>query len=254
MNRLATKHPDRCGAVLKTLLRAGRTNPTWSAFFNAAVDKDDFMLAAKVQKMAELDAVQISQLIASVYKSLLEDGEGDGRDERKGHTNDDVDTASENGPVLPKSIDSVRTLYLVIVKEFAFITLPVFHMRCNMLYPGVMMNLTFFEPRYRMLIQEVMEGRESTTTGAGAGELLNRPRPQFIFAHKTGPRSLKNGAKAYLVEINRCRILEGGRAHVMINPLKKVRMVNVSERGGIRNGLHDAQIKRFAESHQIRRR
>ena len=248
MNRLATKHPDRCGAVLKTLLRAGRTNPKWSAFFNAAVDKNDFMLAAKVQKMAELDAVQISQLIASVYKSLLEDGDGDGR---KGHTHDAVGTtADENGAVLPKSIDSVKTLYLVVVKEFAFITLPVFHMRCNMLYPGVMINLTFFEPRYRMLIQEVMEGRESTT----GGELLNRPRPQFIFAHKTGPRSLKNGAKAYLVEINRCRILEGGRAQVMINPLKKVKMVNVSERGGIRNGLHDAQIKRFADSHQRRRR
>lgn len=104
------------------------------------------------------------------------------------------------------------------------------------------MTLTFFEPRYCMLINEAMQGRPASEL---SGSVLQEPRPKFIFANKSGHRSLSNGAMAYLVEISRCRMLEGGRAHIMIKPLKKVKMVRVSERPGVRNGLRDARIKRF---------
>lgn len=232
--RLTCKYPSRCQSVFKRLLKSGEKNPKWSVFYQASVDKDDFMLASKVQHMHTFNKSQIIELVSSVYESLS-------KDEIEEHGNRTAsESRSRSGD--PIMIDSARTLHLHVVKEFTFITLPVFHMRCNSLYPGVQMNLTFFEPRYRMLVSEVMDGRRASES---TGRLLDEPRPRFIFVHKSGPRSLSNGAMAYLVEISRCRMQEGGRAHIMIKPLKKVRMVSVSERQGVRNGLSDARIKRF---------
>jgi|AntRauTorckE5430_2_1112549.scaffolds.fasta_scaffold02288_3 hypothetical protein len=40
-------------------------------------------------------------------------------------------------------------------------------------------------------------------------------------------------------------MLEAGRAQIMINPLKKIKLARVGLRPGVSNGLLDAQIKRF---------
>ncbi len=234
--RLSCKYPNGVKGVFQGLLKAGEKNPKWSVFYQAGVDKDDFMLASKVQQMDSFSKSQIIDLVSKVYESIVSDEESNESD------NTNVTATKSNNMSVSTRIDSARTLHVHVVREFTFITLPIFHMRCNSIYPGVQMNLTLFEPRYRMLINEVMEGRRVSESN---GRLLNEPRPRFIFVHKSGPRSLSPGAMAYLVEISRCRMLDGGRAHIMIKPLKKVRMINVREREGARNGLHDARIKRF---------
>jgi len=218
LQRLAWKDPNGCKKAFKSLLNAGRTNPTWSAFHRSTVDKDDFMLAAKVQKMESFEKAQMFCLISNIYDSVSED-EGD-----------------ENAG---DYIDSARSLYLTVVKEYAYITLPVFRMRWDPLRAVSFITVIIFEPRYLMLVREVMEGRKPSEF---RGRQLAEPRPQFIFAHHT---RFGAGATAFLVEISQCRMLESGRFHITIKPLKKVTLVSVSERPGVDNGLHDAQIKRF---------
>ena len=197
------------------------------------------MLANKVHNMDYFDKEEIYQLVSNIYDAVLcttdetsqNVSDQDWSDEPiKNHNYNHNDGGS---------IDSARTMYFMVLKDVAYMTLPVFHMRCPTVQKGIYMNLTFFEPRYRMLIREAMEGRKPFEFH---GRLLNEPRPKFLFAHT---RSLENGSSAYLVEIIRCRMMEDGRARIMIHPIKKVKLDTVFARPAVHNGLHDARIKRF---------
>ena len=93
-----------------------------------------------------------------------------------------------------------------------------------------------------MMIREAMESRQLSEL---RGTLLKGPRPRFVFCHT---RRMATGTTAFLVEITRCRILGGGRlgrAQIMINPLKRIKIARVGLRPGVSNGLYDAQLKRF---------
>lgn len=186
------------------------------------------MLANKVHNMDYFDKDEIYQLVTNIYDTVSCD------DKENGTTHDDQSSLLSSGIV-----DSARSMYFMVLKDVAYSTLPVFHMRCPTLQKGMFINLTLFEPRYRMLVQEAMEGRKSFEFH---GRLLKEPRPRFLFAHT---RNLENGCLAYLVEILRCRMLEGGRARIMINPIKQVKLDRVIPRPNVHNGLHDARIKRF---------
>ena len=241
LQRLAFRDPDRCKKSIKTLLQSEIKNPKWSVFYETNVDKDDFMLAAKVNNMENIDKHEMFSLLSSIYDSVSScNSDNDGNEHNL--TEESLSIASHsNYNSKDATIKSAQSFYFTVVKDFCYITLPVFQMRCHSLYPGVQFNLTLFEPRYQMMIREAMAGRRSSEL---RGKLLKQPRPRFVFCY-TRRIPTTPGTTAYLVEITRCRMLEAGRAQIMINPLKKIKLARVGLRPGVSNGLLDAQIKRF---------
>ena len=247
LRRLAIRDPDRCKNALKQLLKAGKTVPKWSLFYNTNVDKDDFMLAAKVDNMDCFDKREMYSLISNIYDSISESRSSkhnDGSSSSNQASTSDPRTESKSNRNIGNSgendtIDSAQSLYFSVVKDFCYLTLPIFHMRCSSLHPGVQMSLTLFEPRYRMLVSEAMAGRKASEL---RGKLLKEPRPRFIFCHK---RAMVHGSIVFIVEITRCRMMEAGRSQIMINPIKNVKMLKVRLRSGVSNNLMDGQIRRF---------
>ena len=69
---------------------------------------------------------------------------------------------------------------------------------------------------------------------------MKQPYPQFIFACRT---PVVAGTYAFVVDVIRCRIYSNGRADVMINPTKLVRLEKVEERPEY-VGLSDAMFIR----------
>jgi len=242
LQRLAFRDPDRCKKSIKTLLQSEIKNPKWSVFYETNVDKDDFMLAAKVNNMENIDKHEMFSLLSSIYDSVSSCDSSDNDGNEHNLTEESLSIASHsNYNSKDATIKSAQSFYFTVVKDFCYITLPVFQMRCHSLYPGVQFNLTLFEPRYQMMIREAMAGRRSSEL---RGKLLKQPRPRFVFCY-TRRIPTTPGTTAYLVEITRCRMLEAGRAQIMINPLKKIKLARVGLRPGVSNGLLDAQIKRF---------
>ena len=247
LRRLAIRDPDRCKNALKQLLKAGKTVPKWSLFYNTNVDKDDFMLAAKVDNMDCFDKREMYSLISNIYDSISESRSSkhnDGSSSSNEASTSDLTTDSKSSAKSGNSrdngtIDSAQSLYFSVVKDFCYLCLPIFHMRCSSLHPGVQMSLTLFEPRYRMLVSEAMAGRKASEL---RGKLLKEPRPRFIFCHQ---RAMVHGSTVFIVEITRCRMTEAGRAQIMINSIKKVKMLKVGLRPGVSNHLMDGQIRRF---------
>mmetsp|Transcript_6864 Transcript_6864/g.7912 ORF Transcript_6864/g.7912 Transcript_6864/m.7912 type:complete len:386 (-) Transcript_6864:319-1476(-) len=281
LQRLVYSDREVFKEVLKVMLNAEFKKPPWSAFHDSDVDKDSFLLAAKVKKMDTLNKEDMFELVSNVYKSMmtLEEKEEDENyyinslkvsalihthsinrmivimDKKDGDNEDGKARFSSARSGLVKrpciispapsscirNIDSARSMYLSLIKVYANPIYPVFHMRSRTVSLGILQSLLFFEPRYRMLISEVMKGRKKKYH---QGHPLSAPRPRFIFAH-TG-QVLRPGLSAFVVEVCRCRMLDGGRAHILIKPVERVKLISVSEREVISNGLHDARIMRLS--------
>ena len=108
---------------------------------------------------------------------------------------------------------------------------PVFQMRTGEpLQIGQPIGLHLFEPRYRLLIKEAMQGR-SKYEKSGAPIGIEKPRPQFLFSYGVS-LPLVCGDPAVIVELNRCRIYDDGRADVSIIPVMHAKFSRVWEREG----------------------
>eukprot|EP00553_Chaetoceros_curvisetus_P014702 CAMPEP_0204644962 /NCGR_PEP_ID=MMETSP0718-20130828/1847_1 /ASSEMBLY_ACC=CAM_ASM_000674 /TAXON_ID=230516 /ORGANISM="Chaetoceros curvisetus" /LENGTH=362 /DNA_ID=CAMNT_0051666675 /DNA_START=87 /DNA_END=1175 /DNA_ORIENTATION=+ len=258
LQRLVYSDREVFKEVLKVMLNAEFKKPPWSAFHDSDVDKDSFLLAAKVKKMDTLNKEDMFELVSNVYKNVYKSIRNQSIEIMNEMDNADEDgkarfSSARSGLVkrpciispAPSScirnIDSARSMYLSLIKVYANPIYPVFHMRSRTVSLGILQSLLFFEPRYRMLISEVMKGRKKKYH---QGHPLSAPRPRFIFAH-TG-QVLRPGLSAFVVEVCRCRMLDGGRAHILIKPVERVKLISVSEREVISNGLHDARIMRLS--------
>lgn len=91
------------------------------------------------------------------------------------------------------------------------------------------LELLIFEPRYRILIREVME----------SDHLSEQQRPHFILAY-TG--SVATGEAAMLVEVRKCAIRPDGAANVDLVPIAKGRLRDAVERPES-DGLFDANME-----------
>lgn len=106
--------------------------------------------------------------------------------------------------------------------------------------------LHFFEPRYRLLIREVMEGYTADGEGnvsIAVGNEEQKPYPSFVYAcHGTlAPRS-----PACIVELRRCVVLPDGRADVVLVPCAHVFIETVNERPNS-GGLFDVRSIRMGK-------
>ena len=113
------------------------------------------------------------------------------------------------------------------------IRLPVFSMFCPTSI-GEEINLRLFEPRYRLMINEVLMGRSERER---KGFPTTNPRPRFLFANRSGTWRKD---VACVVEVRRCLIRRDGIADISIVPIQwaiLTELVQRPESGGLRDAV-----------------
>jgi Lon protease-like protein len=113
------------------------------------------------------------------------------------------------------------------------IRLPVFSMFCPTAI-GMEIDLRLFEPRYRLMINEVMTGRSDRER---SGFPMVAPRPRFVFANRSDTWS-KN--IVCVVEVYRCIFRRDGIADITIVPVHWAVLSELVQRplsGGLMDGV-----------------
>ena len=108
-------------------------------------------------------------------------------------------------------------------------------------------GLHFFEPRYRLLISEVLapypvafrRGDPIQLEGSG-----HRQYPKFIYANHS---PLERGAPAVIVEVRQCLINPNGTADVFLCPTAYIWLEDIRERLNS-GGMYDARAIRMTEA------
>lgn len=90
------------------------------------------------------------------------------------------------------------------------------------------------------MITEIMKGRKAADF---KGRVLKRPRPKFVFVNQYD--QIIEAKAGFLVEIQKCKMLEFGRALIVIDIIKKVEIFSVKERDMMDIGLYDAYVRKF---------
>ena len=124
-------------------------------------------------------------------------------------------------------------------------TSPIFYMSCRRLKLGIPSLLHFFEPRYRLLIQMVMEGYPTELQDGRFIPNQVSNVPSFVYAHVP---PFQQGSRACLVQVHRCMIdPNNGTANVWLMPVAFVKMERVWERAD-QAGLRYAQCLRLSSN------
>jgi len=242
LNRFISSDPNGFKDILKIMIKAEFKRPTWSVYYNEENDKNYFMLAAEIQKMEVMKIKERLKLISKIYRSIYKCGNDDSKQNEKTHSERSfmIDYNGDSHRVNNVREMSVQVMYFSVMKEYVKVTFPIFHMRYQHMRIGTSVTITLFEPRYRLLLREIMKGRKRSEY---RGKILSVPRPAFIFV--CSESMLGSESDAFLVEICRCQMLDGGRANVMITPVEKIKLISFNERNDIGNGLCDGYIKRY---------
>ena len=138
-----------------------------------------------------------------------------------------------------------KQLFRRIVQRLRFRS-PIFYMPGPVTI-GESFGLHFFEPRYRLLISEVMapypvafrRGDPIQLQGSGHSSY-----PKFIYANYS---SLDRGAPAVIVEVRQCLINPNGTADVFLCPTSYIWIEDIRERPNS-GALYDARAIRMTET------
>mmetsp|Transcript_37390 Transcript_37390/g.112021 ORF Transcript_37390/g.112021 Transcript_37390/m.112021 type:complete len:581 (+) Transcript_37390:278-2020(+) len=142
------------------------------------------------------------------------------------------------------SESAARRFFVQVAKEsqsFLF-DAPLFYLgRSLPLSPGEQTRLHLFEPRYKLLIKEVMEGRSARDKSGKPLNARGVPRPRFIYV--SGISSpIVPGDPALIVEVVKCKIHRDGRADVNLAFTRRGTITSIVGRPNS-NRLIDAIIK-----------
>lgn len=113
------------------------------------------------------------------------------------------------------------------------ISLPVFSMYCPATI-GQEINIRLFEPRYRLLIADIMTCRPDRER---SGFPISEPRPRFLFACRSDNWQRR---VAWIVEVRRCLIRRDGIADIVIVPTGWAIVTKLLQRpnsGGLLDGI-----------------
>jgi hypothetical protein len=138
---------------------------------------------------------------------------------------------------------SYKKLYRQVVSEYIRQVLPVFYMPGHVMLGGSY-RLHLFEPRYRLLVAELLKGypREAKKGELTASE--DRPAPIFIHANR---QPFGASSPACLVQMVRCNISDrDGTADIMLLPIAYLWLEKVWIRPNSGN-LHYAQSIRMGQ-------
>jgi len=133
-----------------------------------------------------------------------------------------------------------QQLLRYLVSNFLCFTGPVFFMP-GQVRLGCEFGLHLFEPRYRLLIEEVMEGEpQQYKEGVPILRSTRRIFPQFLY----GYHSLEIGSPACIVQVRQCRIYRDRRADVILVPVAHVWLKSIKLRPSTGN-LYEATVIRM---------
>jgi hypothetical protein len=135
---------------------------------------------------------------------------------------------------------SGKDLFQAVIKSKP-VVMPIFAMRMNVEL-GERIHLHFFEPRYRLLINEVMRGRPIDELNMS--QPTSHPRPRFLLA------CAGNFKAAVVVEVEYCRIYVDGRADVVLIPISWEALQDTQIRRDSGN-LWEANIVRFPKRSRL---
>jgi hypothetical protein len=122
---------------------------------------------------------------------------------------------------------SCKVLYRSILTQHIQFTGPIFLMPCH-LRLGEMYGLHLFEPRYRIMIQDVMENCENPEEAKRGGKIREKrvdgiSRPPLLIHACQGSR-ICPGEKVCLVQVVWCHTYEYGTADVRLLPVAWVKL------------------------------
>lgn len=132
-----------------------------------------------------------------------------------------------------------RNLYRTVVNESLRWTGPIFYMP-GVIALGQAYSLHFFEPRYRLLIAEVMQGQPQAA--------LNRSpltTPAYFVHANHGP--LEPTIPAVMVRVVQCQMYPDGRADVLLQPERYVWIERVWARPNS-GQLYEAQCLKMGQT------
>jgi hypothetical protein len=133
------------------------------------------------------------------------------------------------------------SVFRLVVERYLRFTGPVF-MMSGVVHLGEPIGLHFFEPRYRLLIRQVMDGY-NVDDHSGFVLQRNGEYPTFVYAHVApfAPTS-----PACLVEVRQCTIHPNRSADVMLMPVAYTRIERLWEAPNT-GRLHFAQCLRMGQ-------
>lgn len=129
------------------------------------------------------------------------------------------------------SMSIARFLYIKLWRR-ATQTLPALFMRTRLLDLGETINLHLFEPRYQLMIAELVEGRLSEELDGSSD--LKWPYPKFLFVPI---QRRESPTAAFVTVVKHCRINQGGSADISIMPIQIKNIVSRRIRPNSR-GIH----------------
>jgi len=232
LERLISSKPDSWGEGVRSILLSVRSIPLDVSIVEQVYSGDSSFKVDLLQSMKQEDLRKLLQTVCKIAtqqafrngakNSYVRAGMGEG-----------ADSVNQQ-----QRCCEVKLAYRCLITEHMMVKMPVFYMP-SPLQLNQPIGLHFFEPRYRRLIAEVTVGRTSDELSGGQ---MKEPLPRFVFACNS---PLAAGTNAFVVELHRCRLYINGRADVLVNPVRQVRLVKVEEqRGSDSLGLCDVTIKR----------
>jgi hypothetical protein len=226
--RLIKNHPNKWKDPLCSLLGNGKAVPSWSKLYVPSHDQNDFMLSANVKKMDTLSKGDFDILMNQVYEAV------------KNRINNDL--MRKDADVLAYKDSEGKKFYVSFVISFIRLSLPVLNMPYATLRNGMDVSVPLIEAQYINFVMERMKGKKKYDFKKG--KTLKLPRPTFIFAND----SFSKGSTAFVVELCKCKSLQGRRMEVKVRVLKKVKLLSTQLRHGDENGMqvYNADIKRFS--------
>lgn len=156
---------------------------------------------------------------------------------------------------IPKPI--YMELYCDILMHYIKYTSPLFYMP-GIVQIGIPIRIFFFEPRYRLLITELMSkfpdeysrGIEIVDDKTRSHRLYDMKNggytvPTFLYANKP----LRRGNSASVVQVRYCTIYPDKTANVVLMPISTVRIEQVWERLES-NHLYEARVMKMGEDEE----
>lgn len=130
--RLVERNPLCWKYAFCKMLRVGNTIPKWSEFYDAQVDRNDFMLGSNVKNMESLEGQELHGLIWNVYTSVQvqiemeeckkshnnHDNDGDGGSGVKFGTPLEIHNHTENDiKIIPQS-KGAKEFYIQLIQNY----------------------------------------------------------------------------------------------------------------------------------------
>lgn len=210
--RLLRQDPEKWKPSLLSIVKAEKSLPPWSCFYDPGVDKDNFMLAVTVAKMHQFNQKQMIDLLKRVYNTI--------------NASDDL-VSKKNLGLEHRSPCVNKQLYSTLVAKYMVTTLPILHVpfQVNM---KIVCKIQLHLNKHMDFLEEITKHRNYVEINKGP---FQKPRPRFLLSTSKYDK-LVPGVTLYIVELRKCTWNPDGTAQISIELIEKRRLMRVTKQDG----------------------